>query len=212
MDYRQVPNALTLARLVLTAAFLLALNQYRYGNPAVHFYLPIATVLFILAAATDAMDGYLARKWQVESVFGRIMDPFCDKILIIGAFIYLAGPRFVIPSRADEFLNMVSGVYPWMVVVMLAREMLVTSVRGELEGQGIKFSANLWGKLKMILQSAVIPIVLILVWLDPVREGMYWARTLRNTLVYATVIVTVISGVPYFISAARVMKRPPEKR
>lgn len=207
MDYRQVPNALTLARLVLTAAFLLVLNQYRYGNAAVHFYLPIAAVLFVLAAATDALDGHLARKWNVESVFGRIMDPFCDKILIIGAFIYLAGPRFVIPSRADEFLNMVSGVYPWMVVVMLARELLVTSVRGELEGMGVNFAANIWGKLKMILQSAVIPIVLILVWFDPVRDEMAWARITRNVLVYATVIVTVISGIPYITSAAKVMKR-----
>ena len=200
---------LTLLRLVLAAAFFVVLNQYRYqaGGPA--WVLPTAIALFILAAVTDALDGYLARRWKVESKFGRIMDPFCDKVLVIGAFIYLMGARFVIPQRAadGEFFNMVSGVYPWMVAIILARELLVTGIRGELEGSGIKFGANRSGKLKMILQSITIPLVLLIVYCDPEAPGRAWLGVVRDVLVYATVVVTALSGVPYIFAAGRVMQK-----
>ena len=156
--------------------------------------LPVATVLFILAAITDALDGYLARKWDVVSKFGRIMDPFCDKILILGAVIYLGSPRFMDPAavEAGHLRTMVSGVYPWMVVLVLARELLVTGIRGEVEKAGIAFGANWVGKLKMILQSVVVPVVLIIVMIDPARPGWEWLGWVRDVLVYATVIATVL--------------------
>ena len=214
--YRQFPNLLTLMRLLLAAAFFVVLNQYRYeaGTSSTEHggVLIAAIVLFILAAITDALDGHLARRWKVESTFGRIMDPFCDKVLVIGAFIYLAGARFVIPERAaaGEFFNMVSGVYPWMVAIILARELLVTGIRGELEGSGVKFGANLWGKLKMILQSIAVPVVLLIVYLDPELPGRAWLGWVRDALVYATVAATLFSGIPYIFAAGRVMKPPTE--
>ncbi len=207
--YRQLPNQLTLLRLVLAAVFFILLNCYRYDapNPSPMWLLPMAIVVFILAAITDTLDGYLARKWDVESKFGRIMDPFCDKVLIIGAFVYLAGPRFVIPGAVEvgqiDFFSMVTGVYPWMVAVILARELLVTAIRGELEGEGVKFGANIWGKLKMILQSIVIPIVLAIVVIDPRRDGWHWLGWVRDVLVYVTVLVTVLSGLPYITGAVK---------
>lgn len=209
--YRQLPNQLTMLRLVLAAVFFVMLNCYRYGANSPTWLIPVAIIIFILAAITDSLDGYLARRWHVESKFGRIMDPFCDKVLVIGAFVYLAGPRFVIPGAIGEadisFLSMASGVYPWMVAVILARELLVTAIRGELEGEGVKFGANIFGKLKMILQSIVIPIVLLIVWLDPRSEPWQWTAWVRDILVYLTVIVTVISGLPYITGAARAAKR-----
>lgn len=206
--YRQLPNQLTLLRLVLAAVFFVLLNCYRYRADSPVWLLPVAIVVFILAAITDTLDGYLARKWHVESKFGRIMDPFCDKVLIIGAFVYLAGPRFVIPGAVEvgniDFFSMVSGVYPWMVAVILARELLVTAIRGELEGEGVKFGANVWGKLKMILQSIVIPIVLAIVFvLDYDPEGWQWLGWVRDVLVYLTVLVTVLSGLPYITGAVK---------
>jgi phosphatidylglycerophosphate synthase len=206
--YKQLPNQLTLARLVLAAVFFLALNQYRYvgaSNPHT-FIIWTSMVLFGLAALTDWLDGYLARKWHVESRFGRIMDPVCDKVLIMGSFIYLAGPRFVIPEAAAElqFFNMITGVYPWMVVVVLARELLVTAIRGELEAEGVKFGANLWGKLKMILQSVMVPTVLLLIWCDPIAHP--WLGWFRDFIVYLTVVVTIASGVPYVTAAIRSTK------
>lgn len=213
MPYHQVPNFLTLLRLVLAAVFFLVLNQYRYDGDVASWALLAATAIFIIAALTDAADGYLARRWGVESTFGRIMDPFCDKVLVIGAFIYLAGSRFVDPAAiaADSFFTMISGVYPWMVVVILARELLVTAVRGEIETKGVAFGSNVWGKLKMILQSVGVPVILLIVWLDPARPEHAWLAWVRDVLVYAIVVVTTVSVVPYLTRAAWALKRDATK-
>lgn len=202
---RHLPNALTILRLFLAGGFFALLNSFRYpDHNSWCAYLSIA--MFILAAVTDILDGHLARKWHVESVFGRVMDPFCDKVLIIGAFIYLAGPRFLVPQwvQADDFFNMATGVYPWMVVVILARELLVTSIRGEVEASGHSFAAKLPGKLKMILQSAVVPIVIFLV-VQFKTDQTPWAKWTCYALVYATVVVTLWSGVPYIAGARRAL-------
>ncbi len=209
LNYKNLPNQLTVLRLVLAAAFFVVLNQYRYqgpeGDPQT-VILWISIGLFVLAAFTDYLDGYLARRWGVESQFGRIMDPFCDKVLVIGALIYLAGPRFVMPEHVlDQRVNMVSGVYPWMVALILARELLVTGIRGELEAMGVRFGASIWGKVKMILQSIVCPLVLLLVWLDPIQN--VWVAYFRDIVVYATVLVSVISGLPYVLHARGAMKK-----
>lgn len=209
--YRQVPNQLTMLRLVLAGVFFLVLNQYRYqGGAGGSAWLMVAIPLFVLAALTDLLDGYLARRWGAESTFGRIMDPFCDKVLILGSYIYLAGPRFAIGHAVEqgELFTMVSGVYPWMVTVMLARELLVTGVRGELEGTGTAFGASIYGKVKMVLQSVTVPVVLLVVWADPFVPGRAWLAVCRDALVYMTVFVTVISGLPYIVNAGRAMRKP----
>ncbi|MHC5113393.1 MAG: CDP-alcohol phosphatidyltransferase family protein [Planctomycetota bacterium] len=194
---RQLPNTLTVLRLVFAAAFFTALNAYRY--PETHrLWANVAIVLFIVAAITDALDGYYARKWNVISTFGRIMDPFCDKVLVLGAFIYLAGPRFVVPAWVNEgsFFTMATGVYPWMVVVILARELLVTGVRGVVESAGVKFPSKWSGKAKMILQSITVPcILMVAVNFRPADNA--WAMWTCHVLVYATLLVTVWSGLPY---------------
>ncbi|MEM9418767.1 MAG: CDP-alcohol phosphatidyltransferase family protein [Planctomycetota bacterium] len=210
-ERKHIPNQLTMLRLVFAAAFFAVLQMYRYGeqHESPLWVLPVATALFILAAITDALDGYLARRWDVVSKFGRIMDPFCDKILILGAVIYLGSPRFLDPVAVEvgSFRTMVSGVYPWMVVLVLARELLVTGIRGEVEKAGIDFSATWTGKLKMILQSVVVPVVLIIVMIDPNREGYTWLGWVRDVLVYATVAATVFSGVPYITGGMQAFKR-----
>jgi CDP-diacylglycerol--glycerol-3-phosphate 3-phosphatidyltransferase len=207
--HRNLPNIITMARLVMAGGFFLVLNSYRYpAGP--QWVLLLAIVIFILAAATDWLDGYLARKWQVESTFGRIMDPFCDKVLVLGAFIYLSGTRFIDPVavKQNEYMTMTTGIYAWMVVLMLARELLVTGIRGELESQGVKFGANFWGKLKMILQSVAIPVILLIVWYDPRRFEeetlIYW---LPDIIAYTVVFVTIMSGLPYVIDAVKSLSK-----
>ena len=196
---RNLPNALTLLRLVLAGGFFAALNAFRF--PDTHIvWANVSIAVFILAAITDALDGYLARKWNVVSIFGRIMDPFCDKVLILGGFIYLAGPRFVVPEwvAAGDFFTMATGVYPWMVAVILARELLVTGVRGVMESMGHSGAAKWPGKVKMILQSVSIPIIIFLA-ANCRPDEQAWARWSCYVLVYATLVVTVCSGLPYVL-------------
>ena len=150
---RNLPNALTILRLILAAAFFAALNLYDFPDGNI-LWAHAANALFVLAVITDALDGYLARRWDVVSAFGRLMDPFCDKVLVLGAFIYLAGPNFEMSDAAanGETLTMASGLYTWMVILILARELLVTGIRGVIESAGVSFGSMLSGKLKMILQ------------------------------------------------------------
>ena len=203
---RKLPNAITLCRLVLAAAFFATLNAYRYPDTN-SVWANIAIALFIIAALTDAIDGHLARRWEVTTTFGRIMDPFCDKFLILGAFVYLAGPRFVVPQWVEDpesFFTMSTGLYPWMVVLIFAREMLVTGIRGIVEAQGISFPAQWSGKMKMILQSVSIPTILFLV-VNLKTSETAWAMWVCHILAYATLLVTLWSGVPYVLGLKRVM-------
>lgn len=206
----QIPNLLTLARVVLAAIFvwLLAsvttrslrvdptgvdrLGDLTHASTAV---LVSATALFIIAALTDALDGHLARKWNAESKFGRIMDPFADKFLILGAFIMLAGPGFTSVAEGVGRIQ-VSAISGWMAVIMVARELLVTSIRGAYESEGVDFSAGWSGKGKMILQSVAVPLILLIVAFgNPAPDTN--ARTFLVILAWATTIVTVVSAFPY---------------
>jgi CDP-diacylglycerol---glycerol-3-phosphate 3-phosphatidyltransferase len=205
---RSLPNRLTLARVALAGVFFAVLSSHRL-QPGVSpadpdLRLLLAAVVFIVAAATDALDGFLARRWRVESVFGRIMDPFADKLLVLGGFVFLAGPAFTLETQRQG-----SGVDPWMVVVIIARELLITSLRAAVESRGVSFAATLSGKLKMILQSACIPAVLLLLALFPPIDAA-GARTPAGLaiagLVWATVVVSAWSGVPYILRAARALR------
>src|SRR5205085_6771182 len=125
---------LTGARLLLAFVFFVLLSFYQYegrGDPSL---LNWAFVVYSIALVTDFLDGYLARKWKVEGAFGRIVDPFADKILVLGSFIFFAGKNFIIPDTetpADHqhyVVKTITGVAPGIVVILLARELLVTTL------------------------------------------------------------------------------------
>ncbi|MCW5764467.1 MAG: CDP-alcohol phosphatidyltransferase family protein [Phycisphaeraceae bacterium] len=226
---RALPNWLTASRVVLAGVFFAVLTLWRFEDSAaarsqVDWMLLGAAALFGIAVATDALDGYLARRWKVESMFGRIMDPFADKILVLGALVFLAGPDFWWrfpdghPARVSGHGIQISGVYPWMAVLMVGRELLVTSIRAVLEGQGVKFSSDWWGKWKMILQSAAIPAILIIIAAAPVRPdaaGAFWkgdpGRVVVDLIVWTTLAVTVLSGVPYVARCLHVLAQRRER-
>lgn len=157
--------------------------------------LTLATALFVAAALTDALDGALARRWDVITRFGRVIDPLADKLLILGVFTALAGPAFQL-TTAEGVRFQATGVAPWMVVVILARELLVTSIRGVYEAEGIDFSAGPSGKIKMILQSIAAPLILLLVALAAPLPGTFPRAVILWTC-WLTVIATAISAVPY---------------
>lgn len=197
---RSLPNAITLFRLVAAAVFfvIVAWALRRPEDPDRQFWGNVAFSIFVVAALSDLVDGWLARRWGAVSVFGRIMDPFCDKVLVLGAFVLLAGPSFA--SWFDDGRGAVplsdTGVAPWMVVVILARELLVTSLRGVLESKGIDFSADRSGKAKMLMQSICVPTALFVACNPFALSSAGWT-TLRDVVVWVTVGVTAWSVVPY---------------
>lgn len=196
-----IPNLLTVARLFLAAGCFLALTLYRFPEGP-RWLLPAAAGVFIIAALTDALDGHLARKWSAISVFGRIMDPVADKVLVLGAFILLAGPGFATPGG-----EAVTGMAPWMVVVILARELLVTSLRSVLEAGGVSFGASGVGKAKMIAQSVAVPAILLICWAAPAEKLLDgWARITLDVIAWLTVLITAASGAPYITRAAAALR------
>lgn len=213
--FRHVPNALTGSRLLLAFVFFALLGFYQYEGRGDPTLLNIAFVLYIVALFTDFLDGYLARKWKVEGAFGRIVDPFVDKILVLGAFIFFAGKNFIIPESAafgpgHMAVKTISGVAPGMVVVLLARELLVTSLRGAAESSGQGFGAAFAGKFKMGFQSGTILAILLYVnylgWLK--SHGWEWyARIVRDFGIWATMLITLYSGIQYVSKAVSLYRR-----
>jgi CDP-diacylglycerol--glycerol-3-phosphate 3-phosphatidyltransferase len=207
---RVIPNALTTLRLIIAVAFFALLAVWTYPTSTLivkptHPVAPylVAACLFGLAALTDALDGPLARRWQVVSKFGRVMDPFADKILVLGAFVLLAGPNFSFDVDGPKNIQ-VSGIKPWMVLVMLSRELLVTTIRSMLESEGKDFSATATGKAKMVVQATAIPLILMLLGITNVSHGT-WGRITIDTIAWVTVVITVISAIPYVSRGIRML-------
>ena len=185
-----VPNLLTTARFLLAVVVFVLI-------PLEHYL--AATIVFVIAAGTDWIDGWWARKYDQVTKLGRIFDPFVDKIIICGAFTFLAAE----PG---------SGIHPWMAVVVMGREMLVTAIRGVIEQQGGDFSAKQMGKLKMVVQCVAVVASLLALreyQLMGSRGGdlppwLYY--TLRGS-VWLAIGLTIYSGVEYIVVAARILGR-----
>src|SRR3954471_4899898 len=144
--FQHVPNALTGARLVLAGVFFSMLAYFQYEGRGDPWFLNVAFVIYVIALVTDFLDGYLARKWKVEGAFGRIVDPFVDKVLVLGSFIFFAGKNFIIPETAAGrgptlVVKTLTGIAPGIVVILLARELLVTTIRSLSERGGHSFGA-----------------------------------------------------------------------
>src|SRR3954462_8313372 len=112
--WRQISNIITSLRLVLAAAFFAILSFYQYEKRGDPWLMTFAFAVYILALVSDWLDGYLARRWQVPSMFGMVVDPFADKILVLGSFLFFAWKNFLI---TESGLKTITGVTPWMVVV-----------------------------------------------------------------------------------------------
>lgn len=195
-----LPNQITLGRLVLAIVFFACLAQYGTKEGAAgRRLLDISAVLFLIAAISDVVDGYLARKHNQVTSFGRVLDPFVDKILVIGAYVFLAGDGFLTAEGTR-----ISDVSAWMVVVILGRELLVTSLRGVTEAAGESYAANVYGKAKMALQSTTI-VWILLTLAHP--EGLAVFARFRPLLVYLTVIVTFLSMIPYLMASRKILRQ-----
>lgn len=193
-----LPNQITIARLGLAIVFFVLLSQYSQQDPN-PLLLDVAAALFIVAAATDFLDGYLARKYGQVTALGRVLDPLVDKVLICGAFILLVGPQF---TNADG--HNVTAVRGWMVVVIVGRELLVTGLRGFNESLGKSFGSSLHGKLKMWMQSIAAPTLLLLVAHEDAFDAP--TDTIKSVIVWLTVIVTALSTIGYLVRSRHLLE------
>ena len=174
------PNKITAVR-ILASLFVFVALQFNWYT--------VALVLFILAAGTDWLDGYLARKYDLVTQLGRVLDPLADKIIICGTFIFLAAQSG-------------SQIAAWMAVVVVARELVVTVVRSFLEQHGKDFSASMPGKVKFVLQAVAVALSILLL-----RNGGPDALS-HAVLVaaYLATAATVYSGFVYFFPAAKLFR------
>ncbi|HEY2155623.1 MAG TPA: CDP-diacylglycerol--glycerol-3-phosphate 3-phosphatidyltransferase [Isosphaeraceae bacterium] len=170
-----VPNTLTLSRLALGAvAFVLISYGWFLG----------ALVVFGLASLTDALDGYFARLLNQTSALGRQLDPLVDKLVIAAILIDLV-------TRPE------TGLAPWMVAVIVVRELLIQGIRSLIEGKGEPFGAKMAGKLKTTFQCLSIAAILLCLSLKP--AGLWLVA--RDVLTWSAVGLTVYSGLGYVVAA-----------
>jgi CDP-diacylglycerol--glycerol-3-phosphate 3-phosphatidyltransferase len=179
-----VPNVFTAARLLLTIVVFVLVPLRCYGA---------GFILFVLAAATDWVDGYWARRFNQVTQLGRIFDPFVDKIIVCGTFIFLAAEP-------------VSGLAPWMAVVVVGREMLVTVLRSAIEQSGGDFSAKMSGKLKMVFQCIAVGGGLLNLMYGSPAQTPTWLIWAMPAAVWLAMFLTVYSGVVYVIAAAKLLR------
>jgi CDP-diacylglycerol---glycerol-3-phosphate 3-phosphatidyltransferase len=168
-----LPNALTLARILLVPVLVVALTVESPGGST------IAAAVFALAALTDGLDGYVARSRQAVTTFGKVMDPVADKLMIAAALISLVS---------------LDRLEPWVAMVIIAREFAVSGLRIAAGQQGVVIPASKLGKAKTIIQVAA-----VLALIAASDAGAAWVQA----LVYTMVAITVVSGADYFLGFRR---------
>ncbi len=189
------PNLITLTRFALSiVVFALMSHDYFYA----------AFWVFVIAASTDWVDGYVARRTSQVTQLGRILDPFCDKIIICGAYILIA---IQTAKLGDANWSMITG---WMAVVVVGRELLVTMLRGYIEQHGGDFSANMSGKLKMVFQCIAVGGCLLVFDIQSVgMETETFAVVIAwitAVAVWVAIVSTIYSGTIYIFAATKMVQ------
>ncbi|MDZ4771713.1 MAG: CDP-alcohol phosphatidyltransferase family protein [Planctomycetota bacterium] len=187
------PNRITALRFVgaLVLFWILAQDESRrtLGLFVDRGWLRWAFWTFILVAVSDILDGWLARRGNHVTAFGRIADPFVDKVLVLGTMVFLA----VLPWSENWFPA-------WIVVVVLARELLITAIRGYVERMGGELSADWFGKVKMFAQCFAIGIVIGMKAFD--IETPFWSST-ATVFVWLTLVTSIGSCLSYMFKTRR---------
>ena len=200
-----VPNVLTFVRIVSS---ILIFTVLPFGCYKIGF------VLFVIGALTDFADGWWARRYDQKTQFGRIMDPFADKALVCGTYIYLVA----VPELHNLFSDCASscccakiplGLATWMVVAILMRELFVTMLRSMVESSGGDFSAKWIGKWKTTLQCVNIPMAFLLLILD---SKPCWLKVGFIATLYVVVYLTLYSGWIYIRAAMKMSRAAAEAK
>lgn len=175
-----LPNKLTILRMVMIPFFVVFL-MLPIGGPGVHRW--IALAIFVAASLTDTLDGYIARRDHLVTDFGKFMDPLADKLLVCSAMICLVE----------------TGELPfWIVIIIIAREFIITGFRQIAADNGIVIAASKWGKLKTICQMAMV----ILLLADFPGKPVY---IIEQILIYLALVLTLVSLIDYLCKNRKVL-------
>lgn len=185
-----LPNQITMARIFLIPVFMFFLltkwiGFLKIGNFEITYNEIIAALIFIVAASTDSIDGYIARKKKLVTNLGKLLDPLADKLLVSAALIAL-----VELGRVDS----------WIVIVIISREFAVSGLRMIAAAEGLVLAAGPWGKLKTILQ--IVAVVALMLKNFPFT---YIGFPFDQIAIWVAVVVTILSGVDYFIKNQHVI-------
>jgi len=175
-----LPNILTCVRVLLIPVFMVLAYQ---GQPVCDF---AALVVYCVACLTDYVDGYLARKNNQVTNFGKFMDPVADKLLVMAALLIFVED---------------GTIAAWMVAIILGREFIVSALRMVAASEGLVIAANYWGKAKTMI--TMITLIFLLCPIGPVMLG---AVSLQTIMIWITVVITAISGVTYIKDNFAVIK------
>ena len=209
-----LPNKITISRIVLIGAMLLGILVLalipdfvapNLGNSPVNLVYFIICIVFIIAAFTDHLDGKIARKYNLITDFGKFLDPIADKLLNDGLMIFLLVPQaYAIGQRRDPVML---TILLFCVVLMIARDLVVDALRLVAVRKNIVIAANIFGKLKTVLQMVAIPMLLLNDWPFSYFDSS-WPQALQisNIFFYIATIMSVVSGVIYVYQNRAVLK------
>ncbi|MCR5668169.1 MAG: CDP-diacylglycerol--glycerol-3-phosphate 3-phosphatidyltransferase [Lachnospiraceae bacterium] len=175
-----LPNKLTIFRVILIPFFVVAL----LFNPEDQMLRLLADAIFIVASLTDMLDGKIARKYNLVTNFGKFMDPLADKLLVCSAMICLLS---------------IGQLPAWVVIVIIAREFIISGFRLVASDNGVVIAASMWGKTKTVSQMIM---VIILV----ANFDLAFMQILGTVFIYIAAALTVISLIDYVVKNKEVLK------
>lgn len=194
-----IPTKITVSRIALVLAMLIALFVLNYipnlpliyiggEGTGINLYYFVTAIIFVVAASTDALDGYLARKWKQVTDLGKFLDPVADKLLVDSLLIYLIVPHFISSTLS---------IPVFCVIVMIARDLVVDALRFIAAEKGIVLQANIFGKIKTVLQMIAIPLVLLNGWPFTYFDASWGAFRIALIFVYLATFASLLSGIIY---------------
>ena len=209
-----LPNKITISRIILIFAMIIAMFVLAFfpdltvkslGNSGINLVYFIFTIVFIIAAFTDMLDGKIARKCNLVTDLGKFLDPIADKLLNDAMMIFLLVPQAYAPEQRDNPVMLT--VLAICVVLMIARDLIVDALRLVAVKKNIVIAANIFGKAKTVLQMIAIPMLLLNDWPFSYFDSS-WPEALQisNWFFYLATAMSLISGIIYVYQNRQVFK------
>ena len=212
-----LPNKITVSRIVLIFVMIIAMFVLAFipdfhvksiGNSRINLVYLIFTIVFIIAAFTDMLDGKIARKCNLVTDLGKFLDPIADKLLNDAMMIFLLVPQaYALEQRGNPLMLTILLI---CVVLMIARDLIVDALRLVAVKKNIVIAANIFGKAKTVLQMIAIPMLLLNDWpfhyMYPNCPAKYEALQVSNWFFYAATVMSIVSGIIYVYQNRNVFK------